>query len=315
MTAAAPAWIDAETIAGALPPAAAIDVLETALRRVPDGDGLDPEHDGTRTRFGTSAGELLQMPSAAGRFCGTKILGICPANEGTEVPVIQGVYVLFRSADLTPVAVLDGAALTTLRTPATSALAVRHLASPNASRLALFGTGVQAWGHVEALRAVLDIEHVDVVGRTPERVAELVGRITATGIPATAAEPDVVAAADVVVCATASPEPLFDGALVADHAVVAAIGSHDPARREVDSALVARAAVVVESRASALREAGDVVIPISEGVLGQDDLVTLVDVVHGAAPAHTRPRLFKGTGMPWQDLVTAGAVADRVLGA
>lgn len=304
-----PAWIAAEAVERTLPMAAAIDVLEETLLA-----GFDPEQDGERTRLATWAGMLLQMPSANDRFVGTKLVTSCPGNQGTDRPVIQGVYVLFDGAVMSPVAILDGAALTSVRTPAVSGLAVRHLSAPGSARLALFGTGVQAWGHVEAVAAILELEHVDVIGRTPAAVERLVERIRGTGLSAAAAGPEAVSSADVVVCATAAREPLFDGNLVQAHTVTVAIGTHDPADREVDTALVRRSSVVVESLSSAMREAGDVVIPITEGALGAADLITLADVVRGAvAPPLDRPRLFKGTGMPWEDLVTAGAVADRLL--
>jgi ornithine cyclodeaminase len=305
-----PVWISPAAIARSLPMTDAIDVLEQALL-----GGLDPERDGQRSRLDTPDGQLLQMPSASGRYCGSKIISIRPANESDGVPVIQGVYVLFDGAHLSPVAVLDGAALTTLRTPAVSGLAVRHLAAPGSSRVALFGTGVQAWGHVEAISAVLDVAHVDVIGRTPGHVEEMVRRVRAAGTSAAAAGVEAVSTADVVVCTTAAHTPLFDGALVADHAVAVAIGSHSPDAREVDSTLVRRSSVVVESRTSALREAGDVVIPISEGAFAAEDLITLADLVRrGVTITPDRPRLFKGSGMPWQDLAIAGAIADRVLG-
>jgi ornithine cyclodeaminase/alanine dehydrogenase-like protein (mu-crystallin family) len=306
-----PVWIGHAEVEQSLSMAETVDVLEATLRA-----GLDPEHDGERSRFGTPGGELLQMPSTNDRFTGTKIITIRPGNEGSEFPVIQGVYVLFDGPHMTPVAVLDGAALTTLRTPATSALAVRHLAAPDAKRVALFGTGVQAWGHVKAVRAVLDVEHVDVIGRTPAHVDRLVQRIVDSGLSATPSGVDAVPNADVVLCTTAAIAPLFDGTLVADHAVTVAVGSHSPDAREVDTALVRRSTVVVESRASALREAGDLLIPLGEGALDGADIITLADVVRGAVTIrHDQPRLFKGTGMPWQDLATAGAIADRMLPA
>ncbi|MGI5129228.1 ornithine cyclodeaminase family protein [Pseudonocardia sp. CA-107938] len=308
MTDGTPRWVDAATVARALPVADAVDVLEAALRA-----GLDPEQDGQRSRLATADGVLLQMPSTSERFTGTKVLTVRPANEGTSYPAIQGVYVLFEGAHLAPMALLDGAALTTLRTPAMSALAVRHLAPPGARRVALFGTGVQAFAHVDAVRAVLDVAHVDVVGRTPARVERLVAGIADAGISATAAAPAAVAHADVVICATASPTPLFDGGLVAEHALVVAIGSHTPDEREVDTALVRRSTVVVEARSAALSEAGDVLVPVAEGAFDPAQLVALAEVVRGAVIVdHGRPRLFKGTGMPWQDLVTAGAVVERL---
>jgi ornithine cyclodeaminase len=304
-----PIWISADAVERELPMSAAIDVLEQTLRT-----GFEPEQDGERSRLQAPAGTLLQMPSANERLLGTKLITLCPGNKGTDRPVIQGVYVLFDGAGMAPIAVLDGAALTSVRTPAVSGLAARHLSAPGSTRLALFGTGVQAWGHVTAMAAVLDLEHVDVVGRTPAAVERLVRRIRGAGHSATAAGPEAVQTADVVVCATAAREPLFDGDLLQPHALTVAIGTHEPGDREVDSTVARRSSVVVESLGSALREAGDVVIPLTEGVLGEDDLIMLSDVVRGSRiPSPDRPRLFKGTGMPWEDLAVAGAVTDRFL--
>jgi ornithine cyclodeaminase len=96
---------------------------------------------------------------------------------------------------------------------------------------------------------------------------------------------------------------------VPDHAAVVAIGTHEPGARETDDALARRATVVVESRASALREAGDVVMAIGSGALSADALVTLRELVHdGVRPPEDRPRLFKSTGMSWEDAVVAAAL-------
>jgi ornithine cyclodeaminase/alanine dehydrogenase-like protein (mu-crystallin family) len=122
---------------------------------------------------------------------------------------------------------------------------------------------------------------------------------------------DLVAAADIVCCCTTAPEPLFDGGLVADHATVVAIGSHEPDAREIDDALCRRATVVVESRASALREAGEIVSALASGATTQDSLVTLAELVRGqATPRPGRPCLFKSTGMAWEDAVVAAALAN-----
>jgi ornithine cyclodeaminase/alanine dehydrogenase-like protein (mu-crystallin family) len=164
----------------------------------------------------------------------------------------------------------------------------------DARRLLVFGRGPQAHAHVEAMRAVRPIELVDMVGRDQAR----------GGVD------ELVAAADIVCCCTTAREPLFDGSLVADQAVVVAIGSHEPDLRETDDALAARATVVVESRASALREAGDVILAIEAGATSPDELVTLAELVRGdARPDLARPRFFKSTGMSWEDAVIAATLA------
>jgi ornithine cyclodeaminase/alanine dehydrogenase-like protein (mu-crystallin family) len=273
-------FIAAADVAERLSPTAAIDALEAALL-----SGLDPEADPPRGALAVGAGELLVMPSATAAHAVVKLVTI-----GGE-PRIQGVCVVFDAATLAPVALVDGIALTNVRTPAVSALAVRALAAPDARRLLVFGRGPQAHGHVEAIRAVRPIEHVDMVGREHSGVEDLVG------------------AADLVCCATTAREPLFDGGLVADHATVVAIGSHEPDARETDDALAGRATVVVESRMSALREAGDVIGAIAAGALRGEELVTLADLVSGRAVVDpTRPRLFKSTGMSWEDAVVASAL-------
>jgi len=106
---------------------------------------------------------------------------------------------------------------------------------------------------------------------------------------------------------------LFDAALVADTAVVLAVGSHEPDARELPAALLARATVVVEDPGAALREAGDVVLAIADGALTAADLVPMRDVVVGTAlPDPARPLVFKSTGMSWEDLVVAEAVVAAV---
>ena len=272
-------FISAADIERRLSAAAAADALEAALR-----DGLDPESDPPRSALEVARGELLLMPSAAAAHPVVKLVTI-----GGD-PRIQGVCVVFDGTTLAPAALVDGIALTNLRTSAVSALAVRHLAAPEASRLVVFGRGPQAHAHASAMREVRPIEQVDMLGRDRDL--------------AQAAE--LVAAADIICCCTTAREPLFDGALVADHATVVAIGSHEPEARETDDALAVRATIVVESRTSALREAGDVIQALEAGAASADQLITLAELVRGeASPRPNEPRLFKSTGMSWEDAVVA----------
>lgn len=286
--------------------ARAVAALTEALRA-----GLDPEGDVPRAAVEVPAGQLLLMPSFAGRHAGVKIAGVAPANPARGLPRIVATYLLLEAATLRPVALLDGSALTLLRTPAVSAVAVRRLAVPDARRLVVFGAGPQAWGHVEALRVVRPLDSVGVVARTPGRAAELVRRCRDAGLAAEAVTAEAVADADVVACCTSAREPLFDGRAVPAHAAVVAMGSHEPTAREVDTALVRRATVVVEARAAAFREAGDLCVPLAAGEVTREAVAgNLAELVRGeVALAPDRPRLFKGVGMSWQDLVVAAEAA------
>jgi ornithine cyclodeaminase len=260
---------------------------------------------------------LLLMPAADAGYAGVKIAGVAPGNPGRGLPRITGGYLLLDGPTLWPLALLDGAALTALRTPAVTALAMRRLAAPDAGHLVLFGAGPQAYGHLDALRTVRPLTRLTVVSRSADSAGQLVRYARALGLAAEAGTPAAVASADLVVCCTTARSPLFDGRLVPAHAAVAAVGSHEPAVREVDTALVARSARYVEARAVALREAGDLVIPLREGAITADgQLTNLSELVRGTAVVpDDRPRFFKSVGMAWQDLAVAAAQYEAAPGA
>jgi ornithine cyclodeaminase/alanine dehydrogenase-like protein (mu-crystallin family) len=303
---AGPRFHGAQEVRARVPPRRARELVEAALA----GD-FDPATDPPRVHAPAGAGHLLLMPSTLGGWSGVKVASVAPGNPAAGLPRIQATYVLMDAATLTPRAILDGASLTALRTPAVSAVAVDHLAAPDAAELLVLGTGPQAVEHVVALAEVRRFARVRVVGRSAGKVADVIAQVSARGVPAESGSVDHVASADVVACATAAAEPLFDGALVRDGACVVAIGSHEPDRRELDAALVGRALVVVEDPGTALREAGDVVLAVEEGTLDVAALVGLGALVRGeVARREDRPNVFKGTGMAWQDLaVAAGVVA------
>lgn len=285
---------------GSVTPARAAGAVERMLL-----DGFDPEAAPVRTGVPVPAGELLMMPAAAGRYAGVKIAGVAPANPGRGLPRITGSYLLLDGPTLQPVALLDGAALTALRTPAVTAVALRRLAPPEAAHLVLFGAGPQAYGHLDALLAIRPLTRLTVVARSAGPAEALAAYGRGLGLAASVGGPEAVAAADVVVCCTTARTPLFDGALVPAHAAVAAVGSHEPDAREVDAALVGRAELYVEARAVAAREAGDLIMA---GVSGRQ-VWNLAELVRGDVhvPAD-RPRFFKSVGMAWEDLAVAAEV-------
>ncbi|MGW1776060.1 ornithine cyclodeaminase family protein [Streptomyces sp. NPDC002104] len=303
-------------MAGLLTPAAAADALAGVLRA-----GLDPEACPPRSALPVpGGGELLLMPAATGAYAGVKVAGVAPGNPALGLPRITGSYLLLDGPTLRPLALLDGAALTTLRTPAVSALALRHLAPAGRPlRLLLFGSGPQAYGHLDAVHALRQLAEVVVVARAGSAAGaagaeKLAAHARGLGVPARPGVAAEVADADLVICCTTSREPLFDGRLIAPGATVVAVGSHEPDAREVDTALVRRAAVYVESRAAALREAGDLLVPEAEGAIGAGHISgTLADLVAGRMPGAgtaSCPQLFKSVGMAWEDLAVAVALFE-----
>lgn len=273
--------------------------------------GLDPDDEPPRTNVPFAARQLLLMPSGVGGRVGVKLATVAPGNPDRGLPRVHAVYVLFDAATLTPIAMLDGTALTELRTSAVSALAVDLVAPADARRLLVFGSGPQAHGHVHALRAVRPIAAVGVVGRDHKRTQAFVERLRREGVDAEVTTPAYVAEADLVACCATSREPVFEGHLLSSTAVVVAVGSHEPDAREIDATTVRRCGgIVVESVRAATTEAGDVVQAIAEGATRAADLVGLAAVVRGVTSA--RPRLIKIVGMGWENLVVASAVIDAL---
>ncbi|MFE7408503.1 ornithine cyclodeaminase family protein [Isoptericola sp. NPDC057559] len=308
---AGPRYLDAATVAAALAPDGAVDAITAAL-----AGGFDPADDIPRVGPATSHGQLLLMPSEVGAHAGVKVATVAPANPERGLPRIQAAYLLFDAATLSLRAILDGTALTSLRTPAVSVAAVRHaLVRVEAPlEVVVFGAGPQALGHVDTLAAVAarPLGSVTYVVRHPDRVPASVhesGTVLAADSGRLAA---ALAAAHVVVCATSARSPLFAADAVGPEAIVIAVGSHEPDARELDPDLLADATVIVEDVATALREAGDVILAIADGALSADDLVPMRDAVRAPDDLPARRRtVFKSVGMSWEDLAVAQAVVDR----
>lgn len=299
-------WYTASDIAELVPPERARHLIQKALL-----EGFEPGVDPARVNVPAGAGHLLLMPSTIGDWTGVKVASVAPGNPSLGLPRIQATYLLLDSATLTTRALMEGSMLTELRTPAVSAVAADVLAPATAEHLLVFGTGPQAVSHVRAFATLRNFTRVTVVGRTPGKVEAMLAELAGTVPEVVAGTADDVRHADVVVCATSSAEPLFDGSLVQDGACVIAMGSHEPGRRELDASLMGRSLVVVEETGAALREAGDVIQAIDEGTLTEEVLVPLRHVVCGVTGRRAdAPNVFKGVGMSWQDLAVAIGVMD-----
>ena len=305
-----PRYVDAATIAARLPPEAAVEAVLAGLR-----GGVDPAADVPRSAVPLQQGDLLFMPAQSGSSVGVKLATVAPGNPARGLPRISAAYVLFDAETLRVTQLLDGVALTNLRTPAVSVAAVKpwldRVQEP--LRIVAFGAGPQALGHLETIAAVHSVATSAVVVRQPDRV-DLPASQSSTRV--LAADDGIVSSlleeAHLVVCATTARSPLFDSRLLGDRAIVVAVGSHEPEAREVDAAFCARSCVIVEDRQAALRECGDVIQAIADGALDPDELVPLRDVALGQRPPAGEPVFFKGSGMSWEDLVVAEAVLARL---
>lgn len=294
-----------------------IELMDRAMRAFSAGEASIPPR--TIAPLADHRGFLILMPGEiqAPPLYGAKIVGLHPDNPAGGRPAVQGFVALFDSRTGEPVALADGAEITTIRTAAASALATRVLARPDAGSHGILGTGVQAASHLDAVCRVRDIRSVKVWGRDPEKAKRFAlkhaGR---TGVEITAVTDATEACAcDIVSAVTNSPRPVLKGSWLRPGAHVNLVGAHEPRDREADTGAVAGSAVYVDSREGALSEAGDLLIPIAEGAVTRDHIVGEIgEVLLGQAPGRETDQqitLYKSLGLFVQDLYACGFLLDK----
>jgi ornithine cyclodeaminase/alanine dehydrogenase-like protein (mu-crystallin family) len=309
--------IDAATVRARLPMRDCIDAMATAMTGLTRGTIAVPSR--IIMPLVDQSGYFAVMPGSASEplVYGAKVAGLHPANLAAGRPVIQGVVILFDHRTGAPVALVDGAEITALRTAAASGLATRLLAREDARTLGLLGYSVQADAHLEAICAVRDIREVRVWGRSAERAQQFVSRHAGTTrahlvVAAMARE---VAACDIVCTVTGAREPVIRGEWVRPGAHVNLVGAHAPNAREADTALIAQARLYVDSSAGAFSEAGDILIPLAEGAIERSHLVGEIGaLLLGQVAGRTRDEeitVYKSLGSVAQDLVAAHLVYTR----
>jgi alanine dehydrogenase len=306
--------LDAAAVDAALPVAGLIDALAAAFvegRTVPTRHHYD-----LPAGPGTADGALLLMPAwQAGRHVGIKIVTVFPDNGKRGLPGVFGTYVLLDGTTGQPVAMLDGTMLTARRTAAASGLAARFLAATDASSMVMVGTGALAPRLIRAHATVRPIRSVRIWGRDPAKATALAARISAEGWAAgidVAPAPDLEAAvrtADVVSCATMSRTALVHGAWLKPGAHLDLVGAYTPEMRECDDEAARRASIFVDTLDGALKEGGDVVLPIRTGVIARTDVRgDLYGLCRGTVAGHTDAQeitLFKSVGTAIEDLAAA----------
>jgi len=303
-----------------LPMPECIDLMAEALRTLSSGDAVLPLR--TMVWLPDRSGLLGLMPGYLGapRSFGLKVVSVMPGNHGTEYDSHQGVVMLFGVEHGEPLAVIDASSITAIRTAAVSGAATRALARPEASDLAILGSGVQASSHLEAMRAVRPLQRVRVWSRTVAHAREFARRESARHrlpIEACDSARAAVEGADLICTTTAAREPVLRGEWIADGAHLNAVGACFKTHRELDAAAVARSRLFVDRRESALAEAGDFLIGRSEGAFGDEHILgELGDVLLDRAPGRLTAAdvtLFESLGIAIEDLAAAHHIHRRAL--
>ena len=295
-----------------------IDLMEGALGSLSRGEVILPLRPVIRIPDTPNAFAVMPAYSGALQAIGAKLISVFPENHGTELESHQGCVVLFDGKRGSPMAVIDAASITAIRTAAVSGLATKWLARKNATTLAILGAGVQARSHLEAMLAVRSFAKVLIWSRTPEHARVLASDLRDPQGPRLEVVNDAATAvrgADVICTVTASHEPVLRGEWLKPGAHVNAVGASIPSARELDTEAVRRSRVFVDRRESALNEAGDLLIPMKEGTIGSDAIIAeLGDVVIGRNPGRRGDddiTLFKSLGLAVEDLACAHFLYQR----
>jgi ornithine cyclodeaminase/alanine dehydrogenase-like protein (mu-crystallin family) len=305
-------------IAQLLPMRDCIDVMESALRALSNGDAILPLRQVLRLPDSKNAFAVMPAYLGAPKAVGAKVITVFPDNHGTALDSHQGTVLLFETEHGSLVAIMDASSITAIRTAAVSGLATRLLARETAADVAVLGTGVQARTHLDAMCTVRPVKRVRVWSRNRGAVREFAERESRRHDvevePARGAR-EAVDAAAIVCTVTASREPVLAGEWLADGAHVNAVGASLPFARELDTAAVARGRLYVDRRESALNEAGDFLIPKREGAIGDDHIVGEIgELLLGRVPGRRSAdevTIFKSLGLAVEDVAAAAYLYQR----
>lgn len=294
-----------------------LEAVEGAFAALARGQAVMPQR--AVIRVADPGGVFLAMPAYVGgetNALGLKAVTVYPQNPVKhDLPTTLGTLILCDPATGRAAAIMDAGYLTAVRTGAASGVATKHLARSDAATCAVFGAGVQARKQLEAValtRRLTKAWVLDTAADVRDRFArEMSDELGLEVLPS--ADPEAaVRAADIVVTATSSATPVFDGAWLRPGTHVNNIGSHSPGARELDTETVRRSRFVADLKEANLAEAGDILIPIQEGAVTETHIVaSLGEVVIGAKPGRQSPQeitVFKSCGLAVQDVATALAV-------
>ncbi|WP_309082238.1 ornithine cyclodeaminase family protein [Zhihengliuella sp.] len=283
----------------------------SAAQPTPVAMGVPPVDSSFIVMPGIAAGEAMAS---------VKLLADIPSNAERGLPTQRSTIMLTNHVTGEALAILDGRVPTRIRTAAASAVASRHLARPDSRVLGLVGAGALAVAHVEAMLCVLPIERIVVWSRTSERVEEFRAAVAHHGLEIVAAESieAVFTGSDVVCTLTPSVEPIVRGEWFRPGQHINAVGARPrPGEREIDSAGMARARVIVDHRGTAAAKSGEYLLALSEGVIVETDIVgELGQVISGEVVGRTSGEditLFNSVGIGLQDLAVGRLAYDRAL--
>ncbi len=308
-----PVWLNEADVRAVLSMSGLIEAMQAALAAFSAGTVKQP----VRTVIEAPGGFFGTMPAYLGSTpaMGAKLVTVFHDNPSHGLPTHLATILLLDPATGSLLAILDGRYITEARTAAVSAVAARYLAREDSSVLAIIGSGVQARSHLEALSLVRKFSDVRCWSPSSAHVADFVAESKNYPVRAVESAELAVRGADVIVLVTASPTPVIEDAWVKTGACVISVGACRPNQREMDPALVARARLIVDSRAAALKESGDVVMAMAESRFGESHIAAelgqvIADPKLGRRDA-SEITVFKSLGLAVEDVAAADLAYRR----
>lgn len=300
----------------------AIDAVAVGFAQLASGRAQVPVRSGVEVAERDAVTLLMPAYLPESNGLGFKVVSVFPHNLAQQgLPTIHAAVMILDSATGRPQALMGATYLTALRTGAGSGVATRFMARPDARVLVLFGAGAQARTQALAVCCERPIERIWIVNRTRERVALLSADLRAHGAPIPndirlADDPQTaLAEADIVCCATAAREPLFADSAIRPGTHINAVGAFTPSMRELPVETVARARVVVDQRAAAWAESGELVAAHASGLIDEGHVVAeLGELVAGTASGRlsaSEVTFFKSVGNAVQDIAVGQLVLRR----
>lgn len=311
--------LNREEVASVLTMKDTIEAVEQAFRDLAQGKAEMPVR--PTIRVPDPPGVINVMPAylATMGALGMKLVSGYPQNPSKfDMPTIQAtiLYSDCRTGKL--LAIMEGGYITAVRTGAASGVATKYMARAESATVGVLGSGIQAGTQLEAVCAVRKIKSIKVFSPTAAHREAFAKRMSAQlGVDVAAVDTaeKAVSGLDIVIAASSSKQPIVKGEWLAPGAHINGIGSHTTDARELDESAVKKSRVIVDSMDAALREAGDLLMPIAEGVFGKEHIAgELGEVVLGKKPGRTRPdeiTLFKSQGLAIEDVCTAKLVYER----
>lgn len=302
--------LSAEDVERALPMAEAIQAMREAFSQVASGQATMP----LRGRIATDRGVTLLMPAflQTSRELGIKAISIYDGNPSLGLPTVNAMVLVLDPETGLPRALIEGNSLTALRTGAAGGLGTEILSRKDARTAALIGTGVQGRAQLQAVLAVREIEQVLLFNRSPDKAHDLARDMGSwTGAPRVrvcSSPREAVQDADIVIAASSSPTPVFDGRDLKPGTHVTGVGSFRPEMQEVDAVTIQRARIIVDSREACLEEAGEL---IRNQARIEAEIGELINGQALGRQSEDEITFFKSVGVAAQDAAAAAAVLSR----